>query len=163
MQRILRALRGDLAGEIFPLGGRTIIGRSGDVDVQLMEKGVSRHHAGLIEDDDHRMVLMDLSSKNGTFVGDERVTKHVLQAGDEIRILGTVFVYEEVAEDNVTLRSLNDLKLLSGPAQEPTGMTARWEDSQTDVMAVACKDPLHALALEKRWRHCPACGGATGE
>jgi sulfite reductase (NADPH) flavoprotein alpha-component len=53
--------------------------------VVLDDSNVSRRHAR-VEIAGNELVLTDLGSTNGTFVNDERVTRHVLALGDTIRI-----------------------------------------------------------------------------
>jgi len=65
---------------------KVTIGRSGDCDVVLVERQVSRYHAQ-IRRTDNQYILEDLGSKNGTCVNGRQVTgPYVLQDGDEIQI-----------------------------------------------------------------------------
>ena len=79
-------------GRALPLGaGENVIGRGPDVQVRLDTPGVSRRHARILVDGEH-VVIEDLDSKNGTFVGGERVTAaRALAGGDEVS-LGSVRV-----------------------------------------------------------------------
>jgi len=66
--------------------GEHIIGRDADVAVRLDSPKVSRRHAR-IEVSGESATLYDLDSKNGVFVGDERVVNsRALRSGDAIRI-----------------------------------------------------------------------------
>lgn len=98
-RRQLRAIDGPLSGASFLVRGRVRLGRAGDSDIQLIHDGVSRQHAQVIEDSAGNPVLMDLASNNGTFIGDRRITRHRLAAGDIVRIMRARFVYEEVEEE----------------------------------------------------------------
>jgi DNA-binding winged helix-turn-helix (wHTH) protein len=71
----------------FPLSvGEHVIGRDPDLEVSLDATTVSRRHARLVVTAE-RAMLEDFGSKNGTFVGSERVTSPVeLANGDAIRI-----------------------------------------------------------------------------
>lgn len=61
------------------------IGRDADNDVVLDVPQVSRHHARLVRDEaDDALFIEDLGSANGTFVAGERVTRHRLEAGQDI-------------------------------------------------------------------------------
>jgi pSer/pThr/pTyr-binding forkhead associated (FHA) protein len=62
-----------------------IIGRSLQCDLQLPEDGVSRRHAR-IERHDDRFVLVDLGSKNGTYVDDVPVQHTPLEEGDLLKL-----------------------------------------------------------------------------
>jgi DNA-binding winged helix-turn-helix (wHTH) protein len=71
--------------------GDNILGRAPDAAVWIDALGVSRHHARIVVDGSDATVE-DLGSKNGTFVGAERVTARCrLADGDRIR-LGSVVV-----------------------------------------------------------------------
>ena len=52
--------------------GHSVLGRDPDVEIFLNSPGVSRRHAR-ITIAGNRAAIEDLGSKNGTFVGDERV------------------------------------------------------------------------------------------
>src|SRR5262245_3213547 len=61
----------------FPLGaGEHIIGRDHDLSVRIEAATVSRRHARLVVTHD-AVLLDDCGSKNGTFLGDARVTAPV--------------------------------------------------------------------------------------
>lgn len=68
-----------------PATGKLRIGRAPDNDVVLRHASVSWHHA-IMEVSDSTWILVDLSSSNGTFVGDERVTRRAISPSDTVRI-----------------------------------------------------------------------------
>ncbi|MCU0976595.1 MAG: AAA family ATPase [Steroidobacteraceae bacterium] len=70
--------------ELWP--GRLIIGRTGDNDLQVDSKYVSRHHCQIVTNGDFS-VLEDLNSTNGVYVKSKRVRRHHLNDGDVI-VLG---------------------------------------------------------------------------
>jgi DNA-binding winged helix-turn-helix (wHTH) protein len=72
--------------EIALAAGATTLGRADDVTALVDGPSVSRYHAR-IEVRDGRATIEDLGSKNGTFVGDERLAgPRVLADGDVIRL-----------------------------------------------------------------------------
>ncbi len=91
MKRTLLATSGPLQGARFELGRRTIIGRAEDSDVQVLAEGVSRQHAALIENDEGELYLMDLASKNGTFVEGQRILRLRLELGVVFRVSSSAF------------------------------------------------------------------------
>lgn len=75
--------------------GRTrLIGRSPDCDIQVDEAIVSGHHTRL-EYENGCIQVIDLNSKNGTFVNGEAVSRKALNSGDRIRIGASEFVLQE--------------------------------------------------------------------
>jgi pSer/pThr/pTyr-binding forkhead associated (FHA) protein len=68
-----------------------VVGRDPDADVRVDGTTVSRHHARLVVTA-AEVVLEDLASKNGIYLGDQRVTATVpLADGDAVRF-GDVLV-----------------------------------------------------------------------
>ncbi|MGW2292061.1 FHA domain-containing protein [Streptomyces phaeochromogenes] len=87
-------------------------GRKSDNDVVIVSVSASRLHAEIVEED-AGFVLYD-RSRNGTFVNDQRVTRHVLRANDRIRIGEETFLFE--SQDAV--ETVMDLSLLDMPRAE---------------------------------------------
>jgi predicted Zn finger-like uncharacterized protein len=81
----LAVLQGKASGQIFQIQRvRTVLGRA-DCDVVLDDPECSRQHASL-EILGSRVVVNDLNSTNGTFVGGERVQNAELENHSEFRI-----------------------------------------------------------------------------
>ncbi len=74
--------------------GTMTIGRTKDNDVFVLHKSLSRQHAQL-ENDGARMTLTDLESKNGTFVGRDRIAQRLLAPGERFRCGDVVFELRE--------------------------------------------------------------------
>ena len=71
--------------------GDNIVGRGADASVWIDAPGVSRHHARIVVRHG-AATLEDLGSKNGTYIGGERVTiPRQLADGDQVR-LGSVVI-----------------------------------------------------------------------
>jgi hypothetical protein len=68
---------------------RIKIGRQADNDLVVVDPGVSRHHAEVINENG-TCTLHDLGSTNGTYVNGSVVTEHALRAGDRISLGSTV-------------------------------------------------------------------------
>lgn len=64
---------------------RLIVGRDETSDLQIEGEWISRHHAVLFRNK-HATIVVDLKSKNGTFVNGQRVSKHVLVNNDIISV-----------------------------------------------------------------------------
>ena len=71
--------------------GDNIVGRGADASVWIDAPGVSRHHARIVVRQGEA-TLEDLGSKNGTYIGVDRVTiPRLLTDGDQVR-LGSVVI-----------------------------------------------------------------------
>lgn len=66
----------------------TLIGRDVENDVMINSGSISRSHAQIVQMEGQWLVL-DLDSRNGTFVNGERVSQKQLRDGDEL-VLGSV-------------------------------------------------------------------------
>ncbi len=66
----------------------TVFGRGVAADVQVVHGLVSRLHASVRKLADGGWVLQDMGSSNGTWVGEQRVTRHVLRDGDRVCLGG---------------------------------------------------------------------------
>jgi DNA-binding winged helix-turn-helix (wHTH) protein len=75
------------SGRLYPLAeGENVLGRDGDAASWFDSTSVSRRHARIVVKDG-KALLEDLASKNGTFLGDVRVSAPVpLEDGVEIRL-----------------------------------------------------------------------------
>jgi hypothetical protein len=79
------------------LGGRPLtLGRAPDVDIQIADQRLSRHHCR-VELVGDRLVVTDLGSSNGTYVKNQRVQQAVLGAGEAFFIGKTRVTLESVA------------------------------------------------------------------
>jgi Protein of unknown function (DUF3662)/FHA domain len=72
----------------------TLLGRGTDCDLRLVDPGVSRHHAELRVEND-QVVLVDLSSTNGTFVNGQPVRRVVLTDGTQVTLGRTTLVFRQ--------------------------------------------------------------------
>ena len=87
----LAVIAGPDAGRIFPIEKpRVVIGREG-VDLALDDPEVSRQHAA-IEVSGERVLVLDLGSSNGTFVGDQSIAMAPLENQAEFTIGGSTLM-----------------------------------------------------------------------
>ena len=91
LEATLTVLRGPKEGTVYQLrDGKTVIGRSNDVDIQINAEGVSRRHAQISEHDGV-YTLEDLGSTNGTVCHGQWVEKpYELSDGDRVNLGGGV-------------------------------------------------------------------------
>ncbi|MHC5037989.1 MAG: protein kinase domain-containing protein [Planctomycetota bacterium] len=93
----LKIEKGPLQGQSFqvPREGKTIIGRSSICDIALVDFKLSRIHCQ-IEFEENQFFLEDLGSRNGTYVGQEKITGRVpIQIGDRLSIGDTEILLVE--------------------------------------------------------------------
>lgn len=81
-------------GLMFQIGKDPItIGRDPSSAIQVLDRGASRYHAEIFQVGE-MCFIRDLGSRNGTYVGSEKVTEDLLQQGDIILIGSTRIVFE---------------------------------------------------------------------
>jgi pSer/pThr/pTyr-binding forkhead associated (FHA) protein len=90
--------------ETLTLSGMTIwtFGRSKENTVQIQDLMASRIHAQIEFHQNDQYVFVDLSSRNGTLINDEPITKpQLLKNGDRICIGNAVLVFEQGLESRL--------------------------------------------------------------
>src|SRR6266849_7935493 len=83
------------------------IGRAPDNQMVLQDQQASSHHAE-VRPDGQGYLLVDVNSRNGTFVNEQRLmpqTPRLLISGDVIRIGETRFTYQIAGSDEATVRA----------------------------------------------------------
>lgn len=113
----LVTIAGIRVGEMFKLSkGKTVLGRSDDADLRLIDEGVSRRHAALLVDGG-RVILKDLGSSNGTYCNGIKVdAARELADGDKISVGGATilkFTYQDDLEEKFS-RSLYQSAVMDG-------------------------------------------------
>ena len=86
-------------GRAYQLDQELLIGRAGEADVWLDEEGVSRKHARVVRSDGAAQIL-DLSSRNGTWVNGSRITQADFKEGDLVQI-GASHILRFVFQDQL--------------------------------------------------------------
>jgi len=118
----------------------TVIGRSRSADLNLGNPLVSRQHCEIYEADGVLMVR-DLGSLNGTFVGDTRITEEaMLEPGDLLTVGATTFraVYESSYAGGETMAAAGDepeFGLPSDPEDTPSSPHEIQQTLQADGLA----------------------------
>jgi adenylate cyclase len=87
----------------FELAAVNTLGRHPDNTIQILDRIISKEHAQIIRGSDGRYLLRDLGSLNGTYVGGNRVSEHVLSHGDEMVLGSTHLTYVEQTEAEESL------------------------------------------------------------
>jgi hypothetical protein len=81
----------------YAAGPTATIGRLPDNTISIDSPAVSGHHACVFSSDG-QYVVEDLQSTNGTFVNGVRVSRHVLQHGDVLKVGNHEVVFDRLAE-----------------------------------------------------------------
>lgn len=120
---------------VYPLKEKKVyyIGRSSEVDVPLSDMKVSRKHCK-VERKGNRYRVVDLGSRNGTFLNGKRIRMALLSDGDQIRVGFTVLQFflaevgTHIVESRVKKRScslcgkeVTEGDILAGRAEELEG------------------------------------------
>jgi DNA-binding NtrC family response regulator len=85
-------VRGDDAGLAFPIGKKpVVIGAAADCDVRLNDASVSKRHVA-VQLQGASVHLKDLGSRNGTYVGAQKVVESLVPIGTIVQI-GRTFVH----------------------------------------------------------------------
>jgi len=93
----LRMMKGVPAYGVYYVEGKSLIGRSEECDIFLVDPSVSRTHA-VVELVEGEPSVVDLGSTNGTFVNGKRIEASALRAGDELKFGNTVMRFEASGE-----------------------------------------------------------------
>jgi two-component system cell cycle response regulator len=96
----LVVLAGASVGEMYKIDVQTtVIGRGQRAQIRLLDDGISREHAQLVQRGE-RVVLEDLGSTNGTYCNGLRVDKKELADGDKI-LVGSTTILKFTYHDNL--------------------------------------------------------------
>lgn len=88
----------------FELGPHNTLGRHPNNSIQILDRIISKEHMEIVETPEGRYLLRDLGSLNGTYVGNQRISKHLLRDGDEITLGSTRLIYREESPDEHALQ-----------------------------------------------------------
>jgi pSer/pThr/pTyr-binding forkhead associated (FHA) protein len=132
----------------IPLGqGAVSIGRLPTNSVPIDNPAVSGQHARVFVESG-QFVLEDLNSRNGTFVNDKAVNKHILQEGDQIAIGKHTLVFYGVGTGEAPADT-SAPAAKSGPAVQELGGTMRLDTKAQKELLAQAKAKQQAAAGEK--------------
>lgn len=85
-RHLLVRMNGSFVGQVVPIDTTSyVIGRAPESEIWVHEEGVSRLHAR-VERTEEGVLVTDLGSANGSFVGGQRIERHVLKDGDLLQV-----------------------------------------------------------------------------
>jgi pSer/pThr/pTyr-binding forkhead associated (FHA) protein len=122
----------------FKNGASVTIGRHQDNDVTIDDPAVSGHHAR-IDSVGNRLMLIDLKSKNGTFVNEQLVSTHWMEHGDVVTIGGHSLVLNEPGAE------------ISPPADPNEFNATQQMNSTRHRRMLARSNPNKSINLVKFW------------
>ena len=147
----LRVIDGADRGRVFADTPTPLtIGREEGNPIQLNDERISRFHLK-IQEDQHKIVLTDLQSTNGTKINGESAQLWVLRPGDVITVGRTVLIYgarEEIAERLAALREgkVSDGVTLDADEYEEAPSEAALDFELNFADEADAKEVLHTLA-----------------
>lgn len=107
-----------------------LVGRGAQAQLSIPHRLVSRRHCEL-RWRDYQLVVQDLGSLNGTYVGDQRVTEAVVESGALLTVGSITFraVYERPRrEDEPSPSHQSERPTLGGETSQPTETeTLAWD------------------------------------
>lgn len=105
MSKLSLSFKGSLL-RVYPiLKGSMLIGRDPECTIHIDSLAISPQHAR-IDTRDQTSVLVDLDSENGTYIGQDKIDKHLLQDGDVIRIGKHTLAYKY--EEDLDMAHVDD-------------------------------------------------------
>lgn len=112
-------LSGPQQGTVYEIGDLLTIGRSPENAMQLNDMQVSRRHA-VIERTSRGVMVRDLSSGNGTYVGERRILEYRLADGDVITIGPMQLRYEATPEEGTPVAAATGSSVYFAPDEGGT-------------------------------------------
>src|SRR5579859_2727744 len=123
----LEAVSGPLKGKLFSLTtGEVSIGRDPSNEISLLDSLVSRRHCVIRKESD-AFRLLDLESRNNTFVSGVPVRERILVPGDQIRVGNSVLIFQ--GPNSETNPGNLSLQLDSSPVPGAATVVLRKEDA----------------------------------
>lgn len=130
----------------LPLG-MTVLGRDSGCDLVLEHESVSTQHCQ-IEIGEEKVVIEDLDSTNGTFVGETRIEKARLENGSTIRVGDLALRFEDadriVVPEKVVSREPESIVFDDG-----TPACAVYPDQPAEAVCRKCQKHFSAAALRR--------------
>jgi pSer/pThr/pTyr-binding forkhead associated (FHA) protein len=103
------------------LGNEAIIGRDKQNVVYINDHHASRQHAKITRESDGFYHLVDMGSRNGTYVNDEKIFRRRLQNKDVIKIGKSIITFNEDFQSQSTVRQSEGAELKPPFSQDLPG------------------------------------------
>lgn len=149
--------------------GANRVGRGPDSDFQISHSTISGRHCELILTDGG-VLIRDLQSTNGTFVGGRQISEARLSAGDTVR-LGDVELFVETTEARVAIPKFLIEELPAPPVVAINGamICPRHSHAPATHQCTRCKEVMCEPCVHRLRRKggrntlllCPVCSGSV--
>jgi hypothetical protein len=158
-KRWLVGIGGEVSGRNYWIGERTItIGRTPNSTIQIVDTAASRTHCQLRPIGEDDLQIVDMHSRNATFINNQPCTVGKMSPGDELRIGQARFRYllhvEADKDDSLSSKMAGHAAVLStrGPSQS-TNLVAligkALADTQGDADRAAAKLGITTATLHR--------------
>ncbi len=117
------------------------LGRSRDADLTLRHALISRKHCEIVESQG-AIIVRDLGSLNGTYVGGQRINEAALTAGDELTVGSVTFRVEMIAPDAPAAQA-------KAPQAAATGPIPQGVDPETGLQFLEPVDAIETVPVEQ--------------
>ena len=125
----LICIAGPRLGQTIPVNeGKLVLGRDATCDVSLLDTAISRRHSTVTRFADGRVTLEDLDSRNGSFLNGVPVHDAALTPGDEIRLGGSVFLFE-LTDASPPAGPISDRTIVHNPSTRWLSRAQREQDA----------------------------------
>ena len=108
---IIQSDEGAQKSDPIILGDEAIIGRDKQNVIQINDQHASRQHAKITKEHDGFYHLVDMGSRNGTYVNDEKVFRRRLQNKDVIKIGKTIITFNEDIQTQFPVSQIESTKI----------------------------------------------------
>jgi serine/threonine-protein kinase len=158
MKITLRVIAGPHKGRKFAFGGHDtfLVGRSKRAHFRLAtkDKYFSRIHF-MVEVNPPQCRLMDMGSRNGTYVNDQKVSRADLRAGDRIRAGRTILVLSMKKSRSAVAPVAKPFR--APPARAPASRATPSGLGTTVKWCRACRGPISRARDGREVTICPVC------
>jgi pSer/pThr/pTyr-binding forkhead associated (FHA) protein len=129
MQVMLKVLSGTHEGKIIPVKDeKFLIGRSDSCQLRPKSESISRKHCVIVQKDG-RVLLLDLKSRNGTFINEKQLSPDkakILKTGDKMRCGQLEFeILIEVGIANSKQPEVQSIKEAAGRITEQSSLDSK--------------------------------------
>ena len=152
MQVMLKVLSGTHEGKIIPVKDeKFLIGRSDSCQLRPKSESISRKHCVIVQKDG-RVLLLDLKSRNGTFINEKQLSPDkakILKTGDKMRCGQLEFeILIEVGIANSKQPEVQSIKEAAGRITEQSSLDSKESIDISSWLAEAAR-PIAVLGSLK--------------